>query len=154
MQEQHNSSVLAMELCLSCTNPSICICASAMTLTKMHQYHKTILGNLLWCKIDCTYVMRICTVTNSLGKSFSFQGFWHFHLWIKCTSFSEWVKYFEWNFKSHHWNPNEISYSYIERYDFNSTLKFQELLHLWAHTHLLTHLPPVPHICISEFSQH
>ena len=29
MQERHNSSALAMELCLSCTNPSICHCTIA-----------------------------------------------------------------------------------------------------------------------------
>ena len=30
VQERHNSSALAMELCLSCTNPSICLCSISL----------------------------------------------------------------------------------------------------------------------------
>ena len=50
----------------------------------------------------------------------------------KSTAFNVWVRYFVWNFKGT--LPHKISYPYIERYDFYTTWKFQELLDLRAHT--------------------
>ena len=40
--------------------------------------------------------------------------------------------------------PHKISYPYIERYDFYTTLKFQELLDLRAHTRFWNAPPPPP----------
>ena len=55
-------------------------------------------------------------------------------MWITSTSFNVWVRYFVWNFKGYLWNSTQISYPYIDRYDFYTTLKFLELLDLRAHT--------------------
>ena len=39
------------------------------------------------------------------------KGSWalksNFHLWIKCTSFNAWVRYFVWNFKGDLWNSTQ-----------------------------------------------
>ena len=50
------------------------------------------------------------------------------------TSFNAWVRYFVWNFKGYLWNSaqNIPPYIDIERYDFDTMLKFEELSDLRA----------------------
>ena len=57
----------------------------------------------------------------------------NFFLLIKSTSLNVLVRYFVANFKGTFEIPHKISYPYIERYDFYTALKFQELLDLRAH---------------------
>ena len=42
-------------------------------------------------------------VSKTLTSS-QIQELLNFHLWIKCTSFDVWVRYFAWNFKGYLWN--------------------------------------------------
>ena len=64
----------------------------------------------------CLYVKQQRTIKKELLN---------FQLWIKCTSFNVWVRYIVWNLKFHT--------KYLERYDFYTTLKFQEFFDLRAH---------------------
>ena len=72
----------------------------------------------------------------SMGTSMSpsIKELLAFHIWMKCTSFSVWVRYLSEITNGIFEIPHKIYWPYIERCDYFTALKCQELSNL-IHTH-------------------